>query len=395
MDIPLNERSLLALVREMRKRDHFLTTNFPAYLGNKRHEPHLKLANELVEECEEYLAAMDLDEIESARERAAVWVRFSDWNNPLVSIEKKKRYLAEGYVQAELRKRFMLMDEVVNGGVEGSLVFDQYPELVDHMDDDGLLILSDVFEPVDGAILYKDHALNYHQFLRRAFTSRPNYDFLVPFTRYYRDTNQKNTFRIAIDHTRLMRREDYVRTYEFDSWFGPPFDEDKLDDPNEVGLTVVGRNKTSLFELSNHLHFTDFLWTYKDGIKSLQIEEVHDEEDALEGYVVNRYVHSERDTELGIFRHLDGAVKVYKVSSYDTRRSSHLPEARECYRKPKLWRIDGEIDFETWSSLISLFYKSNETIIEYFNPEAFEMMFELRIRDPERWKANQAAGESS
>jgi len=37
----------------------------------------------------------------------------------------------------------------------------------------------------------------------------------------------------------------------------------------------------------------------------------------------------------------------------------------------KLFRIDGEIDLNSWLSLVSMFYKGNETVIEYFDPQLF------------------------
>ncbi|QED27159.1 hypothetical protein FRD01_07860 [Microvenator marinus] len=387
MRIPLDERKLNKLVQEMRNRDHAPVIYFTIYLVGQGQKPHFNLARDLVNECADYLSALNMDELDATREKAAVWVRFSDWKNPLVSAETKKRFIAEGYVYAEVHARYFAVDHLIDMPLTESLVLREYPELKEHLDEDGLLILGDEFEPVDGVVFYKSHALWYHQFLRRGFTSSPNFDFLAPFIRYYHDTKRTNTFRVAIDHSRLMSREDYSRVYEFDTWFGPPFDTATLDDPDAVGLTVVARNKTSLFELTNHLHFTDFLWTYKEGIKTLQIEEVHDKADALGNYIINRYVHAERDIDAGVFRHLDGAAKVYTLTGYDKRKEIHLPEARSCHRKPKLWRIDGEIDLKTLSSLVSLFYKSNEMIIEYFNPDAFEEMFELRIRDPIKWKA--------
>ena len=123
---------------------------------------------------------------------------------------------------------------------------------------------------------------------------------------FYKNSKPKNTLRIAIDHKRLMPIEQYQRFFEFDTWYGPPFDSDKLDDPKYVGLTVVKRNKDSLFELTNHLDRTEFFWSYKDGIKTLEIEEISDNEYKFENYIFNRYIHSERDIVNQVTQHVDG-----------------------------------------------------------------------------------------
>ena len=170
-----------------------------------------------------------------------------------------------------------------------------------------------------------------------------------------------------------------------DTWFGPAFCAKRIDDPASVGLTVHRRNKHSLFEMK--LEFTDFLWSYSDGIKTFEIEEACAKSELhSDKYYFNRYVHSERDVSAKQFRHLDGAVKVFLKSTYDRRRENHLPDTKFADKKLKLWRIDGDIPLDEWLNLIVLFFKSNEMIIEYFNPDEFKKMFPLRVRDFVAWK---------
>ena len=83
------------------------------------------------------------------------------------------------------------------------------------------------------------------------------------------------------------------------------------------------------------------------------------------------------------------AVKVYLESDYTMRFKTTMPINQKCYKKIKLWRMDGNIDLKNLIDLISFFYKSNEMIIEYFNPDAFEKIFELRVRDFKKWKSQQ------
>lgn len=41
----------------------------------------------------------------------------------------------------------------------------------------------------------------------------------------------------------------------------------------------------------------------------------------------------------------------------------------------KLFRIDGAIDLDDWLSLVSMFYKGNEMVLEYFDPKLFNEEF--------------------
>ena len=81
--------------------------------------------------------------------------------------------------------------------------------------------------------------------------------------------------------------------------------------------------------------------------------------------------------------------KIYLHDSFSKRKDTFMPEKYKCYKRRSFWRIDGKIELNDWVDLISFFFKSNEMIIEYFNPEQFIEMFELRIRDFEAWKCKQ------
>jgi len=96
-----------------------------------------------------------------------------------------------------------------------------YPELRDRFDKDGLLSIDDDLVLHDGAIEYRDHVLHYHQLLRRGYTANPNFDFLGRLSRYHRQTKPANSFRVAIDHRRIMPKEYYERIIELDTRRSP------------------------------------------------------------------------------------------------------------------------------------------------------------------------------
>lgn len=381
--VPLDESRLKQLVRECKNQNVFpifLSDRYPADRSN----PLDRLLAELVEDCCALFKAMRPEEMRHlVAELPPGFRQFIDWENTELPEEMLHEKVAVFYIAALIQRDYLSIRDVISPNLEKSLVFETYPELRDRFDADGLLHLDSDFTLSEGGIFYKDHVLHYHQFLRRGFASNPNYDFIGRFARYWRTACDTVAFRIGIDHGRLMKREHYVEFFERDFWFGPQFNVESLDDVNAVGLTIHTRGPDSIFEMMNHLERTEFYWSHRSGIKSVEVEEISRQGYMLDGYYLNRYIHSERDVERSVFRHLDGAVKVYSRDTYATRTSTHLPKETRT-SKVKVFRVDGEIELERWVELVSFFYRSNEMVVEYLNPEQFEAVFgeKARIRLP-------------
>jgi hypothetical protein len=326
----------------------------------------------IVDECVTQLAEMSFEEV-----RLIVDSVSAGYRQLLLPVERPltREYLrrvAEYCVAVELQAGYSPVSEVISPLPNDSEVLTACPELRSRFDDDGLLALTDDLLLFDGGIRYRKHFLHYHQFLRRGFSSNPNFDFLGTLARFRHETQDSNSFRIAIDHRRIINFDDYRHEMELDTWFGPKFDPNKLDDPNFVGLTVVARTYSNSLD-SYPLEKTEFLWKTNEveSIKTLEIEELSAASNPHEHWHINRYVHAKRDMPNKTFRHFDGAAKVYAEDSYRTRMSQHMPNNIRPAHYVKLFRIDGAIDLEDWLSLVSMFYKGNEMVIEYFDPELF------------------------
>lgn len=387
--LPLNSKKLEAFIKQARHYNippMFLPQYIPEV--QQKYHPLTPLLVELIDEACEYLSVCQVDEIENLFN--CLPSGFKMFVSSKIETEEQRRRFALYCLCSELQRSYFSFKGAINQDLEESEVLKIYPELVGKLDKDGLLHIDSDFVLFDGGIQYKDHILHYHQLLRRGYTSNPNFDFLGLFIRYYSSTKASNKFRIGIDHRRIMSKEFYSHMSEMDGWRGLPFDKNKLDDPNYIGLAVVERNKNSLFWQTCSLDRTEFNWSYRDGIKTFETEEVSSDNYTFGHYYFNRYVHSERDIKIKAFRHLDGAVKVYLKDSYQNRKNTFMPKEFKSHSKVKLWRIDGDINIEVWSYLISLFFKCNEMIIQYFDPEKFEQVFDLRVRDFEAWKLSQA-----
>ncbi len=90
--------------------------------------------------------------------------------------------------------------------------------------------------------------------------------------------------------------------------------------------------------------------------------------------------HSERVQGFKRLRHFDGAVKVYSEDQYEARLSSQMPHETKSIKKIKLFRIDGDVDVDKWIELTSYFFKSNEMVIQYFDPTGYERAFAENIK---------------
>lgn len=378
--LPIDERKIKELARQARHCNVspiFLTNEY--FREDEKHPVH-RLLKEVVPEVSDYLAAITDIEFRQLIDAMALGFKIMVGRDVERATQEQRERVALYYLGSEIQRIQFPFSEMISARVEDSEVLKMYPELLPLLDKDGLLQIDDRFKLHDGGVEYKDHMLHYHQFLRRGFTSNPNFDFLLVFSNFYRHTKMKNKFRIAVDHQRIMPLAAYKSIVELDTWYGPGFDRDKLDDSSSLGLTIVKRNTDSLFGLTNDLERTEFYWSYRDGVKTLEIEEVSNVGHYFEQFHLNRYLHAERDIEGKILRHVDGSVKVYLRNDYDHRLASQMPVEAKSHRKVKVWRVDGDLDVDIWLHLTALFFKGNEMIIEYFDPAKFEEVFAGRLR---------------
>ncbi|MCL4204061.1 MAG: hypothetical protein KJ000_16280 [Pirellulaceae bacterium] len=353
---------------------------FPIDLANGfdgKPKPVVRALKGIVDSCVEQLDEMPFTEVQAVVNGLPSGLRhmLEPLEEPLLTEDLSR--IAQYCIAAQIQKGYSSVADVIALSVDNSHVLAECPELRDLFDDDGLLKLDHRFYLMDGGIKYGKFVLHYHQFLRRGFSSNPNFNFLGTFAHYRSRTKAQNTFRIAIDHRRLMRFDDYHQMMELDTWYGPGFDPDELDDLTKTGLTVVVRSHPSPFDSNYSLVKTEFLWKANetDGVKTLEIEEVASESTPVDNWHVNRYVHAERDTVRRTFRHFDAAAKVYPHSTYKQRVDETMPNQIKPAHYIKLFRIDGNINLDDWLSLLSMFYKGNEMVVEYFDPQLFREKF--------------------
>jgi len=381
--LPITKLTLKELIRQCNHTNVF-AIDLPGYLDGKKGHPVVEPLKALLDECIGFLSMLSQAEVDQFVANLPPTSRmFVDVRDVTVDEKVFLERVALFYLVSVVQEDRLPLKQAISSDLRESRVLKAYPELRDRLDEDNLLSINASLELLDGGIEYRDHVLHYHQLLRRAYRANPNYGFLTRFARYYNSTKEKSKFRIAIDHSRLWPKAFYESVLEMDAWSGPRFDASRLDDPNAVGLTVIGRSKPSMFNTNYDLDQTQFLWSYDDkvGLKTLEIEELSSSGFCFDSYYLNRYVHAQRDVKLGSLVHFDGAVKVYLRDMYQDRLSSRKMKEPRSYNKVKLFRIDGDIDVANWIDLISFFFKGNEMIMEYFDPKGFGEKFGDEIRE--------------
>lgn len=182
---------------------------------------------------------------------------------------------------------------------------------------------------------------------------------------------------IAIDEDRVkLNSRSYIA--ELDTWFGAPFNEDVSKIPN--GITKLkppldlSDSHVSMFFADSHC--LDIKWSSDGRIKTFQALEIKSEKTTIElGDCVfhpARYVHAEFDSEMGMFRHFDGAMQYYSPSEYMSRRDSDFnynAKNREQIksRSKKLFKLNGAVSTADWVNLCSHFFAQNPLAYEYFS----------------------------
>ncbi len=251
--------------------------------------------------------------------------------------------------------------------IENGRVWNRFPKLREFLTEEGLLRLDPSLKFYPYGVHFDDHVIHYHPWLGMSRSDSPDSDLHAMLCHHATTTD--NTVGIAIDGRCFTPISTYRRLELRDFWRGRPFDRDDLDDPYKTGVTVhtapdlKTTGRTAAACMIAGIQRTEFFWKHKEGIKTFEAEEVMTPERTERG----RYLHAEYDLEAKCFRHLDGAVMVYSESDAQKRMTLDcvLPNTPRARVKPKMFRIDGSITIEQWSSALCMFFRGNPLVHEY------------------------------
>jgi hypothetical protein len=253
-------------------------------------------------------------------------------------------------------------DNVLDAALwERSPILQKYPKIQPLLDEDFLFDTSNVFSLDHDKIQYEKDVLFYHPFIP--------YEFRREFDKFYRSDSHNCKKKIALDPRRILPAKEYPLSLQEAYWYGPKFNLEKVDAAiHGIELTVHLRPIDSLRNLfSLKLDKTEFMWSKRGSLKTLQIEEiVQGSKTESDETVTVRYIHTIRDIQLHAFIHLDGAIRSYLSANYSERLANKLSAHPNSDGYFKLFRIDGTIPDQDWVDLIAKFFSGNELIHEYF-----------------------------
>lgn len=251
-----------------------------------------------------------------------------------------------------------------------NIVDEIFPNLFENVDKSGLVYLDDIlnnFSYVGCGIFKSKHnefSIFCHQYFSRNLSLFNNYNtyFIDEFIKIH--SNKQIKLRIAIDHNMIGLSKTFRGVLEFDYWWGPKFNDDISNLPNQV--TRYECNEEQKF-FSNILG-TEFWWKTDGNEKTLEIEEIR-EKPSLgideESYGC-RYIHSIYDNQNKEFIHFDGAVRIYSEDEIIERWETSISKSGKNTDYTKIFRIDGKLELADWKKLCILYYKSNPLLFEYF-----------------------------
>lgn len=243
-----------------------------------------------------------------------------------------------------------------------------------------MVTIDESFELRQHGIVFNEHLIFYHPFLRRGFGSN-----FVEITKYIMDLAHlvDVDLQVAIDPFRINKKESYINYREADHWWGVKFNISKLNDKTYVGQTVYARQPQKLNLFDYPVDRIEVNITQKNHLKSFTIEEITLPQSILDQseyssvrrrldyskrYRLNKFLHFEWNTSTQYFSHLDAAVIVHDLDKYEDRFKKPFAKKNEVRNvdKIKLVRVDGLIPLDVVENLASFFFRENELIGEFF-----------------------------
>ena len=198
--------------------------------------------------------------------------------------------------------------------------------------------------------------------------------FLEDLLKFVETLSSPPNLGFAVDHDAVLGREYYSECNTRAYIRGPKgISEETLQKdsfPENHSGTVTTHERvcddpiSALFPLKK----TEIMWSRRNNIKTVQIEELRDRSIINHSHtekIWNHYVHARWDIDKRAFIHFDGAVRGYEREFYDERLHSDIKKFQGKPSYKKLFRIDTEIDLDTWCKLVVKFYCQNKLVLEY------------------------------
>jgi len=242
------------------------------------------------------------------------------------------------------------------------------PDIFSEADKDGLVASNRLSPIIPGVFAFGDLVLFADPRFRTSQSRHNSFNAELLGSLFSLAVEEGVTVRVRLDHDMIGLRERLREPDEYDYWYGPPFSNDLRSIAPGVARHEAGDDQ----RLRSRISATEFWWHERDGIHTLEAEELADATSPSDGTFACRYVHSMVDGESGRITHLDGAIRAYGVEEMVGRLGQSIANAERHSQYTKFWRVDGDLPLPTWKLLIHHHFRGNPLIAEYLEGHAVE-----------------------
>lgn len=249
--------------------------------------------------------------------------------------------------------------------IGSNIVYEEFPELAEKVDKDGLIDTSILKYLGRGVFKYECKLLYPDRRFRRScsLANNLNLEFLEYFMSIERADGKK---KIALDPDIIGDMSTLRLSLEMDYWRGPKFNDDIM--TIQDGVTKHALREGSLARDMNGIDSMEFRWSVNGEKKKVfECEELPSTETlglGKEEYGA-KYMH-------GIFpeseacEHVDGAIRQYDMLKFIERGENSLEKSGRNTEYRKLWRMDGRIPARVFKNLCHYYFRSDPLVEEYF-----------------------------
>jgi hypothetical protein len=242
-------------------------------------------------------------------------------------------------------------------------------------DDDQLIDLTDPrLELRRQGVIFNGSTLFFpHQFFRRSY----RYSILGVPASLKKAIGCGASVKIRIDPFRVTTADRYREIMELDYWYGARFSEKLLCNTRRSERTL--HISTGFYELNYDARFTAIRTKMMDdGIREFMIEEycpqiIWGEEKSPgtgEKFCIQKFAHFCYDQRLKTFTHLDGAVRVFENTGYESifkMIESGKDIGDKAGVRHKMFLVEGRFKQDLVQELLSEWFRYNPHIHEYFS----------------------------
>ncbi|GEM_PF-736999 len=297
----------------------------------------------------------------------------------LLDFEPHKE-LFEGTLKEKLSDNYKVLSSTFVSCYDPGILERCYPSLMNKVDRDGLLYLTDLLADFDykGQGVFADKkspfAICAHAYFRRSLfrQNNLNFAFLDALMNYVETPGVK--LRLRVDSDLIGVAETFVPAMEFEHWRGPHFD----NNIRGIKLGVSEHKMDDYNKLFNGIGRTEFWWKIENGEQAFEAEEVKEVPSlGVSGDDYGcRYIHSIYDTQNEVFNHFDGAIRMYNSDLIMHRWDHDIKSAGKQSVYTKLFRIDGKFPLADWKLLLHHYFQGNYLIEEYLSGAKNEPLIE-------------------